>query len=466
MSAPFSRYRERTLPMGKPMKAGTKLGTLKSYNASSGSLLTSQDLLSTGDNDAKKFEKCWDQNNQASTGKTRNARGSRVFRTGGPFVSMRIQGPSPEIQFKGVYTKVQSGTKWEYTGGFSNPYIGADTVPPQLYVEGGSRVLNGNPLITDTTALESRAFDIMPKVEKMSIVNALYEFKDVPGQLRQTARAFKDIYKDMTRGDYKRHRYMADRYAGDYLNVQFGWIPFCRDIASMADYALFSRQYLADLVAGNNTWIKRKGTLVDTVVREKLFRGYTNGCEPQGSLIQKVCTLHTIDGQFCYGDCEIWAETEVHAWAEGAFKYYRPEFDINLPYYGSVVGTVSRELTASGFRLTPTHVWKAIPWSWCIDWFSNVGSIIERADAIYNDSMVTKYLYLMHHTVKKLTTYSRIHFASGTKTFEFTRFIDVKQRRSADSPYGFVLGGELSPTQWSILAALGLSKNVKFARSF
>lgn len=460
MANSFPRYRERVTLLGKPLAPGSKLGTLKSFNVASGNLLSSQDLLTTGEQSTKKFERCWDTNNSASRGKTRNARGSRVFRTGGPFVSIKVTGPSAVVDFNGVYTKVQGSTRWEYTGGFANPLTTFDPVPAQLYVDGGGNQLSGNQLVANTEALESRAFDIMPKIEKVSIVNALYEFKDVPGQLRQTAKFFKDHWKGFSGGD--KSRYMPNRYAGDYLNAQFGWIPFCRDIAAMADYAIFSRQYLEDITRGNNTWIKRKGTLVDTLSRTRVARGYTNGCEPQGSLISRVCNLQTIDGNFCYGDFEVWAETEVHAWAEGAFKYYRPEFDVNLPYYGTVVAAVNRELTASGLRLNPTHVWKAIPWSWCIDWFSNVGSIIERADAIYNDSMVTKYLYLMHHTVKKYTTISRIHFASGTRTFEFPRFVAVKQRRSADSPYGFVLGGELSPTQWSILAALGLSKNVKF----
>jgi hypothetical protein len=173
-----------------------------------------------------------------------------------------------------------------------------------------------------------------------------------------------------------------------------------------------------------------------------------------------------IDGQFVGGYFDVFATEITTAWAEGTFKYYRPEFDINLPYYGSTVAEVNRYLTATGLRLSPSHVWKAIPWSWCIDWFGNVGKLIERADAINIDGLVTKYLYLMHHKQRVVNSFHYINFSQGAETVQFTRSYEVKQRRSADSPYGFVLGGDLSATQWSILGALGLSKNVRFSRSF
>jgi len=127
--------------------------------------------------------------------------------------------------------------------------------------------------------------------------------------------------------------------------------------------------------------------------------------------------------------------------------------------------SVNRQITASGLRINPLHVWKAMPWSWLVDWFVNISKLIERADDIAFDGMVTKYLYLMHHKTIRINSFHRLFFGSGDLSFETNRYVDVKQRKSSDSPYGFVLGGDLSTTQWSILAALGLSRNVKLSRS-
>lgn len=457
----FSRYRERFSAVGSIKNATTKpVGTLKTY--SSGVLQSTNNVFLTGAGPSGLFEKCWDHNNAKSS--IRGRRGSRAFRTGGDFASIKVSSSSLSPQATTTVTSVFGNQKTVYTGGLGyNPVNFLDPISPTVYQQGGSPNLKANSFVTDTSGLESRAFtSIMPKVEKVSAVNALYEFKDIPGMLQQTARFFKDIFVQEVGIKYaKENILMPNRVAGDYLNVQFGWIPFCKDISAMADYLLFSKQYLEDITHGNNAWIKRKGTLANVTTRTKLGKVYTAGCEPQ---LSQLCDVRSIDGNLCNGVCEVWSEETILCWAEGAFKYYRPEFDINLPYYGTTVAAVNRHLTASGLRLTPYHVWKAIPWSWAVDWFSNVGRIIEANDAQTIDGMVTKYLYLMHHHLRKITSFHTYFFHQGATSLTTSRFIDVKQRQSGFSPYGFVLGGDLSATQWSILAALGLSGNVKFSR--
>lgn len=456
----FSRYRERYSPNGAIKNATIKpIGVRKTY--SNGVLQSSNDVFLTGVGPSGLYEKCWDINNAKSSSSGR--RGSRVFRTGGDFASIKVSSSSLAPMASGTYSSTFGSLKFVYTGGFYNPFMAFDPISQTVFQQGGSPNLKSNAFVDDTSGFESRAFSsLMPKVEKVSALNALYEFKDVPGQIQQTARFFKDLYINEVGVKYaKSNTFMPDRVAGDYLNVQFGWIPFCKDIAALADYALFSKQYIDDITSGNNVWQKRKGTLANVTIGTKLGKIYTAGCEPTLSF---MCETKSIDGNLCQGVAEVWSEETTTCWAEGAFKYYRPEFDINLPYYGSTVAAVNRHLTASGLRLTPYHVWKAIPWSWAVDWFSNVGRIIEANDAINLDGMVTKYLYLMHHHLRKITSFHTLFLPQGAVSLSNTRFVDVKQRQSGFSPYGFVLGGDLSSTQWSILAALGLSGNVKYSR--
>jgi hypothetical protein len=127
--------------------------------------------------------------------------------------------------------------------------------------------------------------------------------------------------------------------------------------------------------------------------------------------------------------------------------------------------SVKRQLLLFGLRINPTHLWQIMPWSWLIDWFTNLGDIIARVDEQFNDGMVAKYLYVMRSQNTTIRSNHSYNFWSGTQTFSFERSLLTKQRRSADSPYGFVLGGDLTTSQWSILAALGLSRNVRFVKT-
>jgi len=456
----FSRYRERYSPNGTIKNATTKaVGVKKTYV--SGVLQSSSNVFLTGVGPSGLYEKTWDNNNAKSA--SRDRFGSRVFRTGGPFASVKVSSSSLSPMASGTFTSTSGSTRKVYTGGLGyNPFTAFDPISLSVFQQGGSANLKSNAFVDDLSSFESRAFDIKPKIEKVQALNALFEFKDVPGQLRQTARFFKDLYVQEVGVSYaKRNLLMPSRVSEDYLNLQFGWIPFCNDIASLTDYLIFSRQYLDSIKSGNNVWQKRSGTLLDVVTSTKLGKVYTAGCEPA---LTDMCEVKSIDGNLCTGLCEVWSEETTRCWAEGTFKYYRPEFDANLPYYGSTVAAVNRHLTATGLRLTPYHIWKAIPWSWAIDWFSNIGRIIEHNDAIALDGMVTKYLYLMHHHLRKITSFHTLFLRQGAVSLSSTRFIDVKQRESGFSPYGFVLGGSLNATQWSILAALGLSKNVKFSK--
>lgn len=468
MSSTFGRYRERVTQFRS--KAFTSslgpVGVYKTYV--NGLLQSTTNRMLTGAGPSCLFEKCWDVNNAAASDKKTRRGQNRRFRVGGPFASVKIATDSLSVSGFGTYFATEGSTRREYTGGFCNPVLHHDAPDTSHYTSGGPSTLQGNPFIPDTSSFEQRAFtDTMPKIEKVSALNALYEFKDVPGQLKQTSRIFKDLYIDQVGVKTAlKSQLMPNRVAEDYLNYHFGWVPFCKDIAQMVDYIIFSKQYLDDISHGNDTWIKRKAVLLDVTAKALLGSGLSFGCEPQGEDMNQLCNIMETNGQFHFGSYKVWSETTTRCWAEGAFKYYRPEFDTKMPYYGTKVAEINRHLAAAGLRLTPYHIWKAIPWSWCIDWFSNVGDVIKRQDAQYLDGMVTKYLYLMHHRKQVIKSEHFLNFKSGARTVTFTRYLDVKQRKDASSPYGFVLGGDLSATQWSILAALGLTGGVKFARSF
>lgn len=468
----LDRYRERHRGMGQPwlVPGVSKLGDFRIFN-SAGQMTSSQPVLLTGSNPSGIFEKCWDQNHGKFA--TRKRDGSRLFRTGGPFTKLIVKVPGMEVKGIGTYsTKGNPGfsgnSRWEYVGGFTCPTLSHDGVALSDYQSGGSSVRADNallPLITPT--MENEAWNIRPKLERGSLANALYELKDMPGMLKQASREFHRFYRGMTHRRYKSDpRRMPKRVSDDFLAIQFGWAPFVSDVVTMCDAVIFSEQYIADITAMNNTWVKRKRVSQDVQSTRRLKRFYTQSVLPNGFTVVDLCKDFVLDGQICRGYCDVHADESLRVWYEGSFKFYRPEFDMTSDDYSSVVQTVNRHITLYGLSVSPTHIWKALPWSWLVDWFSNIGDLIERADEQYNDGMVAKYLYVMHHLVRSIRSIHYLNFWSGALTLQFDRLVETKLRHNASSPYGFVLGGDLSASQWSILAALGLSRNVKFAKSF
>jgi hypothetical protein len=143
----------------------------------------------------------------------------------------------------------------------------------------------------------------------------------------------------------------------------------------------------------------------------------------------------------------------------GSFKYYRPEFDPDLPDYSSAWNAIQRQLTMYGARITPSNIYRATPWTWLIDWFSDFGSVVDRITDWAWDSILCKYLYLMRTDYRRVTLTQVLPFRTGDVVLSFQRETNAKIRRGSDSPYGFGLSwNNLSSRQLAILAALGVSR--------
>jgi len=117
-----------------------------------------------------------------------------------------------------------------------------------------------------------------------------------------------------------------------------------------------------------------------------------------------------------------------------------------------------------GLSLTPDVVWNLTPWSWAVDWFSNVGDVLSNITDALTDSLVMGYGYMMENTVQRRTyTFSGPTGAKtrGARPANVVFEVNSKQRVQAN-PYGFGLTwNSLTPFQLSILSALGISKHGK-----
>jgi hypothetical protein len=236
-----------------------------------------------------------------------------------------------------------------------------------------------------------------------------------------------------------------------YLNYQFGWMPIANDIARFA-YAVdradaVMRQYERD----SGRLVRRRfefppeTTILTEVAKANaipampaahtaLFKTGT----PTGKVIRVV-------------------ETTKRRWFSGAFTYYL------APDYSSRSG-IARAVQESrklyGLSLTPDVIWNLAPWSWAVDWFSNVGDVISNISSYAVDSLCLQYGYVMEHSLVKQTYYwTGDNYLVNPRIIPLpiTLVSESKVRRRA-SPFGFGLTWSgFSPRQLSIAAALGIT---------
>jgi hypothetical protein len=249
----------------------------------------------------------------------------------------------------------------------------------------------------------------------------------------------------------------ARKAAGDeYLNVQFGWLPLVSDVQGAA-YALANARRLIDSYERNSGKIVRRryefpvekteSTVDLGVSYGHLFSGQNapgilyDASKPRPHLIK-----HT--------------KSETRTWFSGAFTYHLP------------VGYSSREWLESyyaqaqyllGIKLDPSTVWNLAPWSWAVDWVSNMGDLISNITDWSSDGLVLRYGYIMEHSLQEITysldgptrfnPYGSI-FASPV-TFQ----LETKRREKA-TPFGFDVNFDsFTSRQKAIVVALGLSRS-------
>lgn len=455
-----TRYRDRRRPISTGVsnmeKSGSTYITGKYLSYVNGLLTTTVNApYGTSAGPAGSIiEKCWDELHPGPP-----------YNEGGNFSKLRVEIPSFGIRGKGILSGkglpgLPVGTYKEYKGGFTDPSFTGDPLGSEnSYKILGSSVLDTNAFPSLTSYASSAFAKTMPSIQEANVSQFLYEFREVPRMLQTTARGFRDIWKSL--GGGLNPLFQPKELADHFLNVQFGWLPFIKDLRDIKRVWENSAQYMSQKKRDNGRWIRRSRMLETTESSERVFRSLgALGCTPSLNFnFDSICPLMTIDGVSCRGYYELYLDQKVKVWSEGSFKYYRPEFDDTLFDHHSSLNTINRYLTLYGARVNPAVVYKVTPWTWLINWFANVGDNIDAANAIGLDGMVSRYLYVMHMRDQVVRQRTFINAMSGPHVVEWERKRLSKQRQGASSPYGFSLTwGNLNPKQLTILAALGITR--------
>jgi len=251
-----------------------------------------------------------------------------------------------------------------------------------------------------------------------------------------------------------RDRSLRAMNAGDaYLNVEFGWKPLLRDYQSFSEAVKKSERIIDDYEKGSGKLIRRSykwPTEYDVSVTEDT--GFTSPLLVNSNV--------WTDGRFL-GDLRTTVTSKTKRWFSAAYMYY-------FPSQASPERKAAELNKLYGTDITPDTLWNAAPWSWAVDWVTDMGALATNWTAFQTDCLVMPYAYLMEQkTIKVEYQLSGIKYYdvsgyggnnNGPHTF-WQSFETTTKERIAATPYGFYADWEdFSLRQLAILGALGISK--------
>jgi len=237
--------------------------------------------------------------------------------------------------------------------------------------------------------------------------------------------------------------------AGDeYLNFQFGWLPLVNDVRKFYESATQSDRILAEYRRNANRKIRR-GYDFPTVTTTRQASG-------------NIQLVPAVFGLFAPGT--VTETVTTRRWFRGAFRYYLPNTD---SYQDRVRRKAQEANQLFGVIPTPEVVWELTPWSWAVDWFTNVGDVMSNISSFATDGLVLQYGYIMEHKrvhgeiVVTVPPAQVSEYGLTSSVFKRTYVREYKVRYPAN-PYGFGIDDtSLTKRQLSILGALGLSKGTR-----
>jgi hypothetical protein len=264
---------------------------------------------------------------------------------------------------------------------------------------------------------------------------------------------FGQFLKDLSEGGIR-------GLGSDYLNLQFGWVPMLRDLGNTLLAKDTVTKRIAQLKRDNGKPIRRSTELLRQRSSTIIFKG-----DQVGSTLSpgSLTIYNLVGGPQPY---MTWRVYSRRIWYSAEYTFWIPELHVPIPHEQDLKNLRMRLL---GLRLNPDLIYRSLPWTWLLDWFTNVGDVVSNASNNQPYHMVAKYAYVMAeeswtwhtsgtHDVK-VGTYGSGSTPPTMRQYAMTSNGRVWKRRVEANPYGFgVSDGMLSAYQWSILVALGLTR--------
>lgn len=247
----------------------------------------------------------------------------------------------------------------------------------------------------------------------------------------------------------------------EFLNYQFGILPLISDVRSVGEAIVSKDKHLRQLIRDNGKLVRRRLELDPMVRTTTVLREEDSSTLNLRALGLKTNGIAYSVSGFRWRRSVIQTVTDRY-WFSGAFTYYLGE---NMLHKDALIRNASQFRWLLGLDLDLDTIYQVAPWSWAIDWFTNLGDVISNVSSFADDGLVMPYGYVMRHRHVKIEAVMEPVGPGSTKvvgfpgrTFRSVYHLDQKERRKAN-PFGFAIrDGDLSLKQKAILAALGLTR--------
>lgn len=248
----------------------------------------------------------------------------------------------------------------------------------------------------------------------------------------------------------------------EYLNVVFGWKPFVSDLRKMYHLWQTIDGRMAQIVRENGKYIRRKA---------KVSEDQSSGPSSSATFSTPYVNVNGGPPNWMTGKtkCTHTQTVKTKVWFSGSFRYY-------IPDVGSSQWDLRARAALFGALPTPELLWNVLPWSWLVDWFSNVGDVVSNASMNAVDNLTTRFSFIMKQTetidewqshvthggidTRPTTDFFKQYWPEVDHAFTTKRTVVHKARCGGGNPFGLdVKLPSLSGYQLSILAALGISRS-------
>jgi hypothetical protein len=242
-----------------------------------------------------------------------------------------------------------------------------------------------------------------PLTPKLYLPVAIFELKDIPKMLKDAGDMLHHLRKPPKLGD------PAHEIASANLAYQFGWKPLMDDIGKMLDFTDVVNKRIRTIKKSHTQHgVKRRVTLESasssSTATETVFSTFGN------IVTQSVAVTKT---------AERWATMRWKARSDFEAKEatFTEAFKIS---YGLNPGYL------------PLEVWKAMPWSWAIDWFTDISNVVASGHNMvyYLPSQINVMTHM--RTVKQYG--SKVSTNPATLRLSGGQRVDESKARSIQAP--------------------------------
>lgn len=226
---------------------------------------------------------------------------------------------------------------------------------------------------------------------------------------------------------------MIKNHASDWLWLNFGLAPIIRDAQKLVKFTETVHKRIEEFER-----LKGPTGLRRTIDLDSLTNTVSNNIVMNSFMV------------YVERQCETIAKREIRGHAR-----YVPGVDFSKINQREMVALAKRAVL--GITVDPSTLWEAMPWSWLVDWFTNMSEFLKAHRNLIPATCIGT--WLMRHT----TCDSRTEPWSSTEhRLDATHVTKERKERYYVSSSLPTLHLEfLTPSQWGILTSLAIVKGKK-----